>query len=404
MGLLVKKFGGTSIKSIERIQAVAKRIAQDVHAGNRLVVVVSAMGKSTDHLVELAKKITPHPDPREMDQLLATGEQVSTALLCIALHQLGIAAVSLTGWQAGIITEKVHAQARIVEVKKEKILSHVEKGRVVVVAGFQGVTEDGEVTTIGRGGSDTSAVVLAAALGAERCDIFTDVNGVYTADPRIVPDARQLRQISCDEMLALARLGAQVLHPRAVACAKKHGVPLTVRSSFHEAEGTRIEAICSSDEQLPVCGIAHKDNFVKVTLVKAKKEPAFCSRLTTVLTQSSLVCDDVITENSREISFFIESERLAKFFAVLDESRQAIESIRYEHNLAKVSVVGAAAGDPKIVSTVQEQLNNASIERKMVITSRQSVSCLIPQDAVAKAANTLHRAFGLDKVREAVLT
>ena len=399
MGLLVQKFGGSSLKSIERIQRAAKRIAQEVDEGHQLVIVVSAMGDTTDHLTDMAKTITPFPHPREMDQLLATGEQVSMALLCMALHQHGVKAVSLTGWQAGIITEDVHTEADIVEVQQEKILSHVEKGRVVVVAGFQGVTGDGEVTTIGRGGSDTTAVVLAAALGAERCDILTDVDGVYTADPRIVPHARPLPHICYDEMLALSRLGAHVLHPRAVACAMQNRVPLIVRSSFHEADGTRITETRATRSAIPVSGIACMEHLVNVTLALTKREPTVVNRLTAVAAHPSLVRD----KGTRELSFLIKREHVPKLSAMLSEFKGSVERVDYEYDKALLSVVGAVADNPDIVSTVEEQLHRASIKGKSVTTSRHSVSCLICQEDVMKAANALHQAFDLDKAKEAVL-
>jgi aspartate kinase len=270
MSLVVQKFGGTSVGSIERIQHVAKEIEREVRKGNQLVIVVSAMGKSTDNLVGMAKQILPHPPDREMDMLLATGEQITISLLSMALSHLNIEAVSMVGWQAGIITEAVHRDADILEIKKDNILAHTAQGKVVVVAGFQGVTEQGQITTLGRGGSDVTAVALAAALDAERCDIFTDVTGVFTADPRIVPTARQIKQISFDEMLELAELGAEVLHPRAVEWAKNHNVALTVRSSFEEAEGTWIKENALYDEGLVVHGVTYQrleNDLAKVSVV-----------------------------------------------------------------------------------------------------------------------------------------
>jgi aspartate kinase len=270
MSLIVQKFGGTSVGSIERIQHVAKKIEQEVRKGNQPVVVVSAMGNSTDFLVEMAKQISPDPTDREMDMLLTTGEQITISLLAMALSHLHIEAVSMTGWQAGMITDAVHRDARIIEINKEKILSQTGAGKVVVVAGFQGVTIDGQITTLGRGGSDITAVALAAALDAERCDIFTDVSGVFTADPRIVPSARKMKQISFDEMLELAQLGAEVLHPRAVEWAKNHHVALTVRSSFEETEGTWIKEDMLLDEGWAVCGVTYElleNDLAKVSIV-----------------------------------------------------------------------------------------------------------------------------------------
>ncbi|EGL83805.1 aspartate kinase [Caldalkalibacillus thermarum TA2.A1] len=276
MKLIVQKFGGTSVGSVERIRHVAKIIEREVRQGFQLVVVVSAMGHTTDKLLSLAGRISVQPSPREMDMLLTTGEQVTCALLCMALHQLGIEAVSLTGWQAGIITDHHHGDAKIIKINKAPILRHLEQGKVVVVAGFQGQTEDGEITTLGRGGSDITGVALAAVLSAERCDIYTDVKGVYTADPRVVPLARQMKEIDYNEMIVLAQLGAQVVHERAVQWAKKYHVPVCVKSSFdpvdQQSEGTWIRHIRHQEgRNRPVVhGLTHKilsDHQAKLSLV-----------------------------------------------------------------------------------------------------------------------------------------
>lgn len=268
--LIVQKFGGTSVGSIARIQEAAKRINLEVCLGNRVVVVVSAIGSSTDNLVDMAKQITSRPDSREMDVLLSTGEQVCMTLLTMALQELGVNSISMTGWQAGIRTDGIHGNARIIEIKTEHILSQVNQGKVVVVAGFQGLSEEGHITTLGRGGSDTTAVALAAALSAERCDIFTDVRGVYTADPRIVPLARQIKQISYEEMLELSCLGAKVIHSRAVTWARDFIVPVSVKSAFEDVEGTWIKESTVMEEGLLVHGITFdvcEHNQAKVSIV-----------------------------------------------------------------------------------------------------------------------------------------
>jgi aspartate kinase len=273
MSVIVQKFGGTSVGSVERIQEVAKKIKQEVCLGHQVVVVVSAIGSSTDSLVEMAAQITSRPNSREMDILLSTGEQVSIALLTMALQELQINSVSMTGWQAGILTEEIHGNARIIEINTEHIVSKINEGKVVVVAGFQGISKQGQITTLGRGGSDTTAVALAAALSAERCDIFTDVRGVYTADPRIVPLARQIKQISYEEMIELSCLGAKVLHSRAVTWAKNFHVSLSVKSAFEDAEGTWIREHTIMEEDLIIHGVTfdiYEKNVAKVSIVGAQ--------------------------------------------------------------------------------------------------------------------------------------
>jgi aspartate kinase len=406
VGLIVQKFGGTSVGSIERIQHVAKRIQSEVQNGNQLVIVVSAMGKSTDTLVDMAKQLSPNPESREMDMLLSTGEQVTIALLSIALQQLDIEAISMTGWQAGILTETVHNRARIVDIKKENVLKEVNQGKVVIVAGFQGATETGQITTLGRGGSDTTAVALAAKLSAERCDIFTDVTGVFTADPRIVPLARQVKQISYDEMLELANLGAGVLHPRAVECAKNYGVRLRVCSSFEEVEGTWVKEEAFMEEGLVVHGVAHDKNVTKVTVRGMVNQIGTLSRLFTTLAKCHLNVDIIINQSmfdqdKTNISFSISSEDIKKALEILNQHKEILgfEDIIYEEDLAKVSIVGAGMiSNPGVAAEMFHSLSQAEIEIKMVSTSEIKVSCVVPQKDMIKAVTTLHSAFGLDKI------
>lgn len=405
MGLIVQKFGGTSVGSMERIQHVAKRIKKEIQLGNKLVIVVSAMGKSTDTLIDMARQLSSNPESREMDMLLSTGEQVTSALLAMALHQIEVKAISMTGWQAGVVTEAVHSKARIVDIKKESILEEVNQGNVVIVAGFQGATETGLITTLGRGGSDTTAVALAAVLAAERCDIFTDVTGVYTADPRIVPLARQVKQISYDEMLELANLGAGVLHPRAVECAKNYGVNLTVRSSFEDIEGTWVKEEAFMEEGLVVHGVAHDKNVTKVTVRGMVNQIGTLSRLFTTLAKCHLNVDIIINQSMHDqektnISFSISSEDINKTLEILYQHKESLEfeDIIYEENLSKVSIVGAGMiSNPGVAAEMFQSLSQAEIEIKMVSTSEIKVSCVVPQKDMVKAVQTLHHAFGLDK-------
>ncbi|GGK32876.1 aspartokinase 2 [Caldalkalibacillus thermarum] len=409
MGLIVQKFGGTSVGSVERIQHVANLIKQEVDNGHSVVVVVSAMGKSTDQLVDLAREITPRPSPREMDMLLTTGEQVSIALLSMALHELGLDAVSLTGWQAGILTEGVHQNARILDIDEQKILRYVEEGKVVVVAGFQGITREGQITTLGRGGSDTTAVALAAALGADRCDIYTDVTGVFTADPRIVPAASQLKEISYDEMLELANLGAGVLHPRAVECAKNHQVKLTVRSSFEAVEGTEVKEEALMETGKVVHGVAHEDQVTKVTVKGLKNEIGTLARLFNLLAEYHINVDIIVNQNIQgqertHISFSLDTQDLDKALQVLEEHKAQLdyEDVVFEREMAKVSIVGAGMiSNPGVAAKMFQSLAEAGIEIKMVSTSEIKVSCVVPRKDMVKAVQTLHSAFGLDRVTEA---
>jgi len=410
MSIVVQKFGGTSVGSVERIQHVAKRIQQEVSRGTKLVVVVSAMGKSTDVLVDMAKQISPYPEPREMDMLLTTGEQVTISLLAMALHELGLKAVSKTGWQAGIITENVHSKARILDIKQDSIHELLNQGNVVIVAGFQGVTVDGEITTLGRGGSDTTAVALAAALEAERCDIFTDVTGVYTADPRVVPLAQQLKEISYDEMLELANLGAGVLHPRAVEYAKNYQIPLTVRSSFEEVEGTWVKEEGLMEAGLAVRGVAQEKDVTKVTVVGMKNEIGTLARLFKTLSEYHINVDIIINQSIQgqvktNISFSLHTEDIERALEILNQNKEKLqfEELLYENGCSKVSIVGAGMiSNPGVAAEMFSSLSEAGIEIKMVSTSEIKVSCVVPQKDMLKAVQTLHTVFGLDKVKQNV--
>ncbi|MCG0313592.1 MAG: aspartate kinase, partial [Calditerricola sp.] len=366
-------------------------------------VVVSAMGHTTDELIDLARRVTDQPDTREMDMLLTTGEQVSIALLTMALKSRGCPAVSLTGWQAGITTEAVHGRARILTIDTTRVRRELEQGKVVVVAGFQGVTSDGEIATLGRGGSDTTAVALAAALGADRCDIYTDVSGVYSADPRVVPTARKLETITYDEMLELAALGAGVLQPRAVECAKKHGVVLTVRSSFTEEEGTRVKEVADMEQGQVVRGVAQDKNVARVTAVGLPNKPDTLAALFTILAEANINVD-IIIQNACDderisVSFSVAADELPRTLEALTKHRDrfGFVSLLSEESLAKVSIVGAGmVTNPGVAAAMFRTLSAEGIPIKMVSTSEIKVSCVIPQADAERAVRALHTAFQLD--------
>ncbi|PGT68862.1 aspartate kinase [Priestia megaterium] len=404
MALIVQKFGGTSVGSVERIQHVANRVIQEAERGNQVVVVVSAMGKTTDALVKFASDITDSPSKREMDMLLTTGEQVTISLLTMALQCKGYEATSLTGWQAGIQTEAVHSNARIQHIDTTRIQRQLDSGRIVVVAGFQGCSEDGSITTLGRGGSDTTAVALAAALKAAKCDIYTDVTGVFTTDPRYVEDARKLHSISYDEMLELANLGAGVLHPRAVEFAKNYQVPLEVRSSLENENGTIVEEEVSMEQNLVVRGIAFEDNISRVTIEGLNNELQTLSTIFTALAKEQLNVDIIIqnvTANNRlSISFSIKTVDVEAALAVLKEYKSTLGYTRIEHEsgLAKVSIVGSGMiSNPGVAAEMFEVLAGEKIEVKMVSTSEIKVSTVVPHADMVKAVETLHVAFELEE-------
>lgn len=404
MALIVQKFGGTSVGSVERIQHVANRVIQEAERGNQVVVVVSAMGKTTDALVKVASDITDSPSKREMDMLLTTGEQVTISLLTMALQYKGYEATSLTGWQAGIQTEAVHSNARIQHIDTTRIQRQLDRGRIVVVAGFQGCSEDGSITTLGRGGSDTTAVALAAALKAAKCDIYTDVTGVFTTDPRYVEDARKLHSISYDEMLELANLGAGVLHPRAVEFAKNYQVPLEVRSSLENENGTIVEEEVSMEQNLVVRGIAFEDNISRVTIEGLNNELQTLSTIFTALAKEQLNVDIIIqnvTANNRlSISFSIKTVDVESALAVLKEYKSTLGYTRIEHEsgLAKVSIVGSGMiSNPGVAAEMFEVLAGEKIEVKMVSTSEIKVSTVVPHADMVKAVETLHVAFELEE-------
>ncbi len=421
MALIVQKYGGTSVGSVERIQAVAQRVFRTVKAGNSLVVVVSAMGKTTDGLVKLANEITSNPSRREMDMLLSTGEQVSIALLSMALHRLGQPAISLTGAQVGIVTEAEHTRARILRIETDRLNRHLQKGEVVVVAGFQGIsaTDDLEITTLGRGGSDTSAVALAAALKADFCEIYTDVPGILTTDPRLVPDAQLMTEITSDEMLELASLGAKVLHPRAVEIARNYGIPLVVRSSWSDDPGTWVISPPPKPRPLeglelvrPVDAVEFDTDQAKVSLLRVPDRPGVAARLFGEIASQDLDVDLIIQSihegNSNDIAFTVTKDSLNKAEAVANaiipalckplsgESIPALDApeVMVERQIAKVTISGAGMiGRPGVAAQMFSTLAEAGINIQMISTSEVKVSCVIAQEDCDRAIAVLCEAF-----------
>lgn len=407
MGLIVQKFGGTSVASAERILNVAQRVKAETDRGNQVVVVVSAMGKSTDQLVNLAKEISKQPNKRDMDMLLSTGEQVTISLLSMALNEQNLPAVSFTGWQAGIVTEPVHGNARITTINTEAVKNQLADGKVVIVAGFQGITENGEITTLGRGGSDTTAVALAAALKADKCDIYTDVTGVFTTDPRYVKSARKLKSVSYDEMLELANLGAGVLHPRAVEFAKNYQVRLEVRSSLERVEGTVIEEEATMEQNLVVRGVAFEDEITKVSVLGLANSLTSLSTIFTTLAENHLNVDIIVQSTTEaetsNLAFSIKTDDLLATLNVLENNKDVLnyEQLDAENKLAKVSIVGSGMiSNPGVAAKMFEVLAANDIQIKMVSTSEIKVSAVVEEKHMLKAVEVLHQAFGLSAENE----
>lgn len=411
--VIVQKFGGTSVADTDKIKNVAKTVIKEKNNGNDVVVVVSAMGHTTDYLVKMAKDLSPNPSGREMDMLLSTGEGVSIALLAMAIQSQGYDAVSFNAMQIGIMTENVHSKARIVDIKTDKLKQNLKEGKIIVVAGFQGVTEDGEITTLGRGGSDTSAVALAAALNAERCDIYTDVEGVYTTDPRIVPKATRLDEISYEEMLELAHAGANVLHPRSVETAKQFNVPLRVRSSFKTDNlGTLILGVDKMEIYKPVTGVAADLSQARIVVCDVPDVPGQAAKLFGKLAKEHISVDMIIqsyarkVSNTNDIAFTIDSADLEKTIKTLEEMKKELNcgDIQINDNIAKVSIVGAGMIDrPGIASTMFETLAKLGVNIKMISTSEIKISCLVSKDDAHRALKALHEEFELESSETAVV-
>ena len=410
--VIVQKFGGTSVADTEKIKRVAQNVIREKKNGNDVVVVVSAMGHTTDYLVKMAKDINPNPSGREMDMLLSTGEGVSIALLAMAIEAAGYDAVSFNAMQIGIFTENVHSKARIVDIKTDKLKKNLAEGKIIVVAGFQGVTENGEITTLGRGGSDTSAVALAAALNAERCDIYTDVEGVYTTDPRIVPNASRLDEISYEEMLELAHAGANVLHPRSVETAKQFNVPMRVRSSFNvENEGTLILGVDNMEIYKPVAGVAADLSQTRIVVCDVPDIPGQAARLFSNLAKENISVDMIIqsyarkVSNTNDIAFTMDSSDTDKAVETLNKLKPEMKygEIQVNPEIAKVSIVGAGMIDrPGIASAMFETLAKENINIKMISTSEIKISCLVNKEDAHKAVRALHDVFelGCDEIAD----
>lgn len=398
---IVQKYGGTSVGSVERIEAVADRVRRTVQQGHRCALVVSAMGHTTDGLVDLAQAIDKNPDRREYDALLATGEQVSAALVAMALQKRGIKARSFTGWQAGIETEPIHGAARMTRIETEALHSALDEGVVPVITGFQGIAND-SVTTLGRGGSDTTAVAVAAVLEADLCEIYTDVTGVFTTDPRVVKTAHKLTQVSYDEMLELANLGAQVLHPRAVENAKQFGVKLVVRSSFVEEEGTSIVAVpaVGLEQKNVVTGIAFEREVARVALIGVPIARHALAKVFGYLANEGVNVDvivqSVVQTSQVDVSFTVKEEDSARVLDMMQTLQRELgyQDLVCETGLAKVSIVGAGMiSNPGVAAEMFGVLAEANIPVKMVSTSEIKVSCIVQADAVETAVKKLHATF-----------
>ena len=403
MPLLVQKYGGTSVGSPERIHHVAERIVRTRRGGADLVVVVSAMGDTTDDLIGLARQVSDRSHPREMDMLLTAGERISMALVSMAVNDRGQEAVSFTGSQSGIVTDTSHTRAKILEVKADRIREELKRGRVVIVAGFQGVSRDREVTTLGRGGSDTTAVALAAALKASECEIYTDVDGVYTADPRVVPGARKITRLSYDEMLELASLGAKVLHNRSVEIARRFGVPLHVRSSFNWNEGSRVVR-GDSMEQVVIRGIAHDADVAKVALVGVPDRPGIASEIFQTVGGQGVNVRMIVqasgSDGRNDVTFTVGSHDVNAVLPVLEEVRKKIgaRAFLYDPDVAMLSVVGEGlATSPGTAGLVFAALAAAGVNIDLISTSSITITCVVREADAERAVRSLHEALKLEQ-------
>ena len=399
MKLIVQKFGGSSVRDAQRVQNVAGIIADTYRAGNSVIVVLSAQGDTTDELIEKAKEISDNPSKREMDMLLSTGEQISIALCAMALENMGVPAVSLAAWQVGIQTDRTYSNARIKRIDRERIQSELDRKKVVLVAGFQGVNRYGDVTTLGRGGSDTSAVALAAAFNADLCQIYTDVDGVYTTDPRIVPNALKLPEITYDEMLELASQGAQVLHNRSVELAKKYNVNMEVLSSLERKPGTKVKEVAKMEKN-NIAGVAKDTSIARIALVGLEHTPGVAFKVFSTLGQAKINVDTIIQSIGREelkdISFTLPKTSVPDAVKVLEEAK---ESLQFDHitvvdKIAKVSIVGAGImTTPGVAAKMFEALYDANINIQMINTSEIRVSVLIDQEDADRAVRAVHDRF-----------
>jgi aspartate kinase len=408
LALYVMKFGGSSVGDIERMQRVARRVLEKQAEGHQCVVVVSAMGDTTDDLIDQAKQLNPNPPAREMDMLMTTGEQISIALLSIAIHSLGGKSVSYTGWQAGFRTEPVHGNARIHDIQPDRVMQSLSEGRIVIVAGFQGMSESGEITTLGRGGSDTTAVALAAAIKADVCEIYTDVDGIYSTDPRIVSCARKLKEISYDEMLELANLGAAVLHPRAVEYAKHNQVKLVVRSSFNKNEGTVVKEDVEMEQGVVVSGIAYDKNVARISIMGVSHVPGVLAKVFGKLAEANINVDIIVQNGAQngeaDFSFTVTLGDRQKALDIIASVRNEVSyrEVSSEENLVKVSIVGAGmVSHPGVAAQMFDVISRQGVNIQMVSTSEIKTSCVIDREKLNDVVRALHTAYGLDTAEEA---
>ncbi|MBC5718017.1 aspartate kinase [Colidextribacter sp. 210702-DFI.3.9] len=400
MSLIVQKFGGTSVADADRIRNVARIITETYRKGHSVVAVLSAQGDTTDDLIEKAQEINPSASKREMDMLLATGEQISISLCAMAIERMGYQAVSLTGWQAGMLTDSSYSSARIKRIRTERIQKELDKKKIVLVAGFQGINKYDDITTLGRGGSDTSAVALAAALHADLCQIYTDVDGVYTADPRHVTGARKLDEITFDEMLELASLGAQVLHNRSVEMAKRYNVNMEVLSSFSGKPGTKVKEVVKTMEKIHVSGVAKDKNVARLALVGLADQPGIAFKIFSLLAKKDINVDIILQsigrDESKDISFTVARDDAQTAKAILEELKESIgfKSIQVDDHVAKVSIVGAGmAHNAGVASKMFEALYSAGINIQMISTSEIKVSVLVDERDADRAVQAIHDRF-----------
>jgi aspartate kinase len=408
LSLVVMKFGGSSVGDADRIKRVATRIVEKKKEGHQCVVVVSAMGDTTDELIDLSNQINENPPAREMDMLLTTGEQISMSLLAMALDRLGQKAISLTGWQSGMITDPIHGRARITDIKPDRILNAIEEDVVVIVAGFQGMSEEAEITTLGRGGSDTTAVALAAAIHADTCEIYTDVDGIYSTDPRMVKVARKLKEISYDEMLELAHLGAAVLHPRAVEYAKHNQVSLVVRSSFNYNEGTDVKEEAVMEQGVAVRGIAYDKNVARISILGVEDIPGILASVFTALADANINVDIIVQsgvmDGRADFSFTVHLSDEDKAVKVIEglHDKVSFKEVTSETDLVKVSIVGAGmVSHPGVAAKMFEVISKQDVSIKLVSTSDIKVSCVIESTKLTEVILALHTAYGLDTNQQA---
>ncbi len=403
MALIVKKFGGSSVATPDKMRAIVQRVLKGSQPDDKIVIVVSAMGKSTDKLIELASQITSKTYGREMDMLLSTGEQVSIALMAMAFQEAGHKSISFTGAQAGITTSDAFNKGRILDIQPDRILKALDEGNIVIVAGFQGITDSGDITTLGRGGSDTTAVAIAGAIHADVCEIYTDVEGIYTSDPRVVPNAQKMKEITYGEMLEMAKLGAGVMQPRAVEMGSRFNIPIHVRSTFSENEGTIIQEAYSMEiKQYLIRGVAEDKNVAKITVLGIPNKPGYAYKLFETLANANVVVDMIVqsvrvaNEGVTDITFTISRDELASAKDVLEQIKgmMPVEDILIDDKMAKVSVVGAGmAGHPGIASGMFGVLGKNNINIEIISTSEISITCLISEDQVDTAVRAIHSYF-----------